>query len=90
MQVFGSFATGLFLPTSDMDLVVTGSECGNVAQGLRALAQAFTRKGLVKNVQARAPLCPSLLFLPEASLPHHFRSCTRNCSFPWKVILRRD
>lgn len=51
VQVFGSFATGLFLPTSDMDLVVTGSGCGNVAQGLRALAQAFTRKGMVKNVQ---------------------------------------
>lgn len=58
MQVFGSFATGLFLPTSDMDLVVTGSGCGNVAQGLRALAQAFTRKGLVKNVQVRAPPPP--------------------------------
>lgn len=25
VQVFGSFATGLFLPTSDMDLVVTDS-----------------------------------------------------------------
>ena len=25
VQVFGSFATGLYLPTSDMDLVVTDS-----------------------------------------------------------------
>lgn len=51
LQVFGSFATGMFLPTSDMDLVITGSLCNNVPQGLRALAQALTRKNMVKNVQ---------------------------------------
>lgn len=52
-QVFGSFATGLYLPTSDMDLVVTDSECADVRQGLRALAQALARKGMAKNVQVR-------------------------------------
>jgi non-canonical poly(A) RNA polymerase PAPD5/7 len=51
MQVFGSFATGLYLPTSDMDLVVTDSGCMDVRSGLRALAQALARKGMAKNMQ---------------------------------------
>lgn len=54
VQVFGSFATGLFLPTSDMDLVITGSLCTDIVQGLKALAQALTRKEMVNNVQVVA------------------------------------
>ena len=55
MQVFGSFATGLYLPTSDMDLVVTDSGCTDVRSGLRALAQALARKGMAKNMQVQWP-----------------------------------
>ncbi len=51
--MFGSFATGLYLPTSDMDLVVTESGCHDVRSGLRALASALARKGMAKNMQVR-------------------------------------
>lgn len=72
-QVFGSFATGLYLPTSDMDLVVTDSGCGDVRQGLRALAQALARKGMAKNMQVRRPSgCVALPFQKDrATLPCH-------------------
>ena len=51
LQLFGSFATGLYLPTSDMDLVVTDSDCSDVRSGLRALAAALSRKSMAKNIQ---------------------------------------
>lgn len=60
LQVFGSFATGLYLPTSDIDAVILHSGCRQVQDGLRALANALSRRGMAKNVQviskARVPI----------------------------------
>ncbi|CAG9460115.1 unnamed protein product [Pedinophyceae sp. YPF-701] len=50
-EVFGSFAAGLFLPTSDIDLVVLESGCGNVQSALQALANLLSRQGLARATQ---------------------------------------
>lgn len=61
LQAFGSFATGLYLPTSDVDAVVMGSGCADVPQGLKALANALARKNMAKNMQViaktKVPIC---------------------------------
>ena len=60
LEVFGSFATGLYLPTSDIDAVILNSQCEDVAAGLKALANALSRKNLAKNMtlitKARVPI----------------------------------
>lgn len=60
LEVFGSFATGLYLPTSDIDAVILDSACAAPAEGLRALALALTRRGLGAKValiaKARIPI----------------------------------
>ena len=60
LEVFGSFATGLYLPTSDIDAVILDSACSSPADGLRALALALTRRGLGTKValiaKARIPI----------------------------------
>ncbi|KAG6542519.1 hypothetical protein Mapa_015989 [Marchantia paleacea] len=60
VKVFGSFATGLYLPTSDVDVVILESGCQVPQDGLKALAKALNRKNLVKNLQvigkARVPI----------------------------------
>lgn len=55
LQVFGSFATGLYLPTSDVDAVIMHSGCADIPSGLKALATSLARKGLAKNMQVRGP-----------------------------------
>jgi non-canonical poly(A) RNA polymerase PAPD5/7 len=61
--VFGSYATGLYVPTSDIDVVVVGSGAAAagrdaVARALQALAKQLTLRGLVRpgtlNVIAKA------------------------------------
>jgi hypothetical protein len=49
--VFGSFATGLYLPTSDVDVVILDSGCQVRQDGLKALAKALTRNAVAKNIQ---------------------------------------
>ena len=60
VEIFGSFKTGLYLPSSDVDLVIIHSGCRNEADGLRALAIALSRRGLARNIQviaqARVPI----------------------------------
>lgn len=54
VAVFGSFATGLYLPTSDIDLVVLGSDAAsNLADAQRALAAALGRQGIGKDITVR-------------------------------------
>lgn len=53
VTVFGSYATGLYVPTSDVDLVVLNTEV-DVLTGLRALANALTRRGVAKGMQVIA------------------------------------
>ena len=60
VEVFGSFRTGLYLPSSDIDVVIMNSGCSNQADGLKALAIALSRRGLARNLQviakARVPI----------------------------------
>lgn len=51
--VFGSYATGLFLPTSDMDMVVLNSGVDNVPNALRALSVQLSKKRVAKQIQVR-------------------------------------
>ncbi|GBG58863.1 hypothetical protein CBR_g262 [Chara braunii] len=58
--VFGSFATGLYLPTSDVDVVVLNSNVGAPVTGLRAVASGLSRNRVAKKIQvigkARVPI----------------------------------
>ncbi|CAI9088653.1 OLC1v1023049C1 [Oldenlandia corymbosa var. corymbosa] len=59
-EVFGSFRTGLYLPTSDIDIVILESHINRPQLGLQALARALTREGIAKKIQviakARVPI----------------------------------
>ncbi|KAJ4843323.1 hypothetical protein Tsubulata_020929 [Turnera subulata] len=59
-EVFGSFRTGLYLPTSDIDVVILDSGIKNAATGLQALSRALSQKGIAKKIQviakARVPI----------------------------------
>ncbi|KAI3774984.1 hypothetical protein L1987_49551 [Smallanthus sonchifolius] len=60
VEVFGSFKTGLFLPTSDVDMVILGSHIETPQKGLRALSRALSQRGVAKKIQvigkARVPI----------------------------------
>uniref|UniRef100_A0A7N0UQW9 polynucleotide adenylyltransferase n=1 Tax=Kalanchoe fedtschenkoi TaxID=63787 RepID=A0A7N0UQW9_KALFE len=60
VQVFGSFRTGLYLPTSDIDVVILDSDIRTPQLGLRALSRALSQRGIAKNIQviakARVPI----------------------------------
>ncbi|XP_022717113.1 non-canonical poly(A) RNA polymerase PAPD5-like [Durio zibethinus] len=59
-EVFGSFRTGLYLPTSDIDVVILGSGIKNPQTGLHALSRALSQRGIAKKMQviakARVPI----------------------------------
>lgn len=44
-------AAGLYLPTSDIDLVVVNSGCSDIIQGLKAIATSLVRKAMATNIQ---------------------------------------
>ncbi|KAJ7981731.1 non-canonical poly(A) RNA polymerase PAPD5 [Quillaja saponaria] len=60
VEVFGSFRTGLYLPTSDIDVVILGSGLPNTQLGLNALSRALSQRGIAKKIQvigkARVPI----------------------------------
>ncbi|KAK9085266.1 hypothetical protein Sjap_025677 [Stephania japonica] len=60
VEVFGSFKTGLYLPTSDIDVVILDSMVNTPQTGLYALSRALSQKGVAKNIQvigkARVPI----------------------------------
>ena len=60
LEVFGSYATGMYLPTSDIDCVVLDSGVGTQADGVRALGRALSRGGLARKMElitkARVPI----------------------------------
>ncbi|KAL0925699.1 hypothetical protein M5K25_004065 [Dendrobium thyrsiflorum] len=60
VEVFGSFRTGLYLPTSDIDVVILDSRVKTPQTGLYALARALSQKGIAKKMQviskARVPI----------------------------------
>eukprot|EP00850_Spirogloea_muscicola_P014783 SM000108S14227 [mRNA] locus=s108:310432:315393:+ [translate_table: standard] len=51
VKMFGSFATNLYLPTSDCDMVVLNAKCNSPQQGLRALSNALMRQSMAKRMQ---------------------------------------
>ena len=59
-EVHGSFATGMYLPSSDVDAVILGSGAKDPATCLKALATALSRAGAARRVQliakARVPI----------------------------------
>uniref|UniRef100_A0A1D1YHE9 polynucleotide adenylyltransferase n=1 Tax=Anthurium amnicola TaxID=1678845 RepID=A0A1D1YHE9_9ARAE len=60
VEVFGSFRTGLYLPTSDIDVVILDSKVKTPQMGLRALSRAISQKSVGKKIQviakARVPI----------------------------------
>ncbi|XP_008226638.1 PREDICTED: non-canonical poly(A) RNA polymerase PAPD5 [Prunus mume] len=60
VEVFGSFKTGLYLPASDIDVVIMRSGIPTPQQGLQALSRALSQMGLAKKIQvigkARIPI----------------------------------
>lgn len=60
VKVFGSFATGLYLPTSDVDVVVLDSGCQVIQDGLKAISKALRRDNVGISIQviakARVPI----------------------------------
>ncbi|EEF38121.1 nucleic acid binding protein, putative [Ricinus communis] len=60
VEVFGSYKTGLYLPTSDIDVVIFRSGIKNPQIGLQALSRALSQKGIAKKIQviakARVPI----------------------------------
>lgn len=60
LELFGSFATGLYLPTSDIDAVILDSKCVDIRQGLKVLGKALSQKGIATDIQtilkARVPI----------------------------------
>ncbi|XP_071721914.1 uncharacterized protein [Rutidosis leptorrhynchoides] len=60
VEIFGSFSTGLYLPTSDIDVVILESGLKTPKVGLVALSRALSQKFLVKKMQvianARVPI----------------------------------
>lgn len=59
LEIFGSFATGLHLPTSDVDTVILESAVpdGQVALALRGLGRKLQPLSWVKDLEARPPAC---------------------------------
>ncbi|KAL0037432.1 hypothetical protein WJX79_008048 [Trebouxia sp. C0005] len=54
VQVFGSFVTGLYLPTSDIDLVVMDSGADDVKIALKALSHKLGNTGIAIKIQVVA------------------------------------
>ncbi|KAI3689307.1 hypothetical protein L2E82_47261 [Cichorium intybus] len=51
VEVFGSFKTGLFLPSSDVDMVILESQIRTPQLGLHALSRALSQRGVAKKIQ---------------------------------------
>lgn len=60
LSAFGSFATGLYLPTSDIDLVLLEDRPKNVQTNLSTLENAVRKAGLASRLEtvpsAKVPL----------------------------------
>eukprot|EP00850_Spirogloea_muscicola_P022687 SM000307S11684 [mRNA] locus=s307:12735:17907:+ [translate_table: standard] len=71
VKMFGSFATNLYLPTSDCDMVVLNAKCSSPQQGLRALSNALMRQSMAKRMQVIAKArVPIIKFIEKESQIH--------------------
>ncbi|KEH38740.1 nucleotidyltransferase family protein [Medicago truncatula] len=60
VEVFGSFRTGLYLPTSDIDVVILKSGLPKPQIGLNAISRSLSQRSMAKKIQvigkARVPI----------------------------------
>lgn len=47
------FLAGLYLPTSDMDIVIINSHCTDIPRALRAIGNILVENQMAKNIQVR-------------------------------------
>ena len=91
LEIFGSFATGLHLPTSDVDTVVLASAVpvGQEPLALRGLGRKLQPLPWVKDLEARrAPslLCAELLAFMFAIMAHVFYEQKQEARFALVVL----
>lgn len=72
IAVFGSYAMGLYLPTSDIDAVLINSGCGNVVSGLKAIASALHRRQMAVNVEVISKAKVPIIKFEEAASGYKF------------------
>ncbi|CAI7809849.1 unnamed protein product [Closterium sp. NIES-53] len=70
VEVFGSYATGMYLPTSDVDMVVLHSGCPDVQRALRALAMFVPVLQTHSASALLPPITPSLPSLFQMVVLH--------------------
>lgn len=69
---------GLYLPSSDMDIVVMDSQCGDIRSALKAVANSLVRKNMAKNIQVSIFISASLCKLSQqATVPRLLASHSR-------------
>ena len=64
-EVFGSYATQLYLPSSDVDMVVLDTGCGDVVECLKQLGRALVQQKVAEDVQVHPmfhSLCSEYLY----------------------------
>ncbi|XP_068657799.1 uncharacterized protein [Aristolochia californica] len=68
VEVFGSFKTGLYLPTSDIDVVILDSKVSSPQIGLYAISKGLKQRNIGKNIQVIAKArVPIIKFLERES-----------------------
>ncbi|XP_058095825.1 poly(A) RNA polymerase protein 1 isoform X2 [Magnolia sinica] len=68
VEVFGSFKTGLYLPTSDIDVVILESKVRTPQIGLHALSRALSQRSIAKKIQVIAKArVPIIKFIEKGS-----------------------
>ena len=71
-EVHGSFATGMYLPGSDIDAVILDSGAKNPAVCLKALAIALARRGMAMKIQLIAKARVPIVKFEEVESGHQF------------------
>ncbi len=71
VRVYVCVSSGLFVPTSDVDVVILNSACKDIPNGLKALAATLMRKQIAKTVQVRG----------RRSIPGHAVAMPLFCGF---------
>ncbi|KAJ3683299.1 hypothetical protein LUZ60_013526 [Juncus effusus] len=67
VEVFGSFKTGLYLPTSDVDVVILDSKVITPLIGLKALDKALRQQNVGKKIQVIKARVPIVKFIERHS-----------------------
>ena len=71
-EVHGSFATGMYLPSSDIDAVILDSGAKNAGLCLKALAVALARRGMAMKIQLIAKARVPIVKFEEVESGHQF------------------